>query len=114
MKFDEEWLKMLEEFSVENDIEMYSKEEINELMVERMKISKTKRKMLKLNYITINSNLIKLWLYRNVLGLDRDVIKLYDELNQLNERLRNISEKIALKDVMITQNRKYVNKQNLY
>ncbi len=53
MKFHEEWFKMLDEFSLENDIEMYSNKEIKELMVERMKISKMNRKMLKLNNIMI-------------------------------------------------------------
>ncbi len=104
MKFHEEWFKMLDEFSLENDIEMYSNKEINELMVERMKISKMNRKMLKLNNIMINWNMSKFASYKNVLYVDSDVIKLYEELNQLNERLTNVSEKIALKDVMISQN----------
>ncbi len=103
---------MLDEFSLENDIEMYSNKEIKELMVERMKISKMNRKMLKLNNIMINWNMSKFALYKNVLYVDSDVIKLYEELNQLNERLTNVSEKIALKDVMISQNWKYLNKQN--
>jgi hypothetical protein len=95
---------MLEEFSQENDIEMYSKEELNELMVERMKISKRNTKMLKLNDMIISSNMSQLGLYENVLDVESDVMELYQVLNQLNHRIRNISEKIALKDMMITQN----------
>ncbi len=104
LKFHEEWLKMLEEFSLENDIEMYSNKEINLLMVERMKVSKMNRKLLNLNNKIINLNIRKFALYKNVLYVDSDVIKLCEELNQLNERLTNFSEEIALKNVTISQN----------
>ncbi len=104
MKFHEQWLKMLEEFSQENDIYMFSKEEINELTVERMKISKMNRKMCKFNNMIISSNMSQLGLYKNVLDMDSDVMELCQVLNQLNQRISNISGNIALKDVMISQN----------
>ncbi len=100
LKFHEEWLKMLEEFSLESDIEMFSKNEINQLMDDKLKISKMNRKMLILNEIIINTNMSKLVLYKNVLNVDSDVIKLYEQLNQLNERIRKISEKITLKNMI--------------
>ncbi len=101
MEFDDQWMRMIDEYLEENEIEIYSKEELNKIMNERMKILKMNQTMLKLNYEIISLNISKLCLFKNVLDVDSEVIKLYGELNHLNETIVKVAAKIVLKDTIL-------------